>query len=204
MLAAVALTLLYPLIWLVVSSFRPNDVIFRDQGLSLHGLTLASYSNGWTALASPFGRYLFNSAILVFGAILGNLFSCSLAAYAFARLRFRGRKVLFAVMLGTIMLPIHVIIVPQYVLFSELNLLHTFLPLILPKLLATDAFFVILMVQFIRALPRDLDEAARIDGAGHPRIFLQIILPLICRPWRRRRSSRSSAPGTTSSVSSST
>ncbi|MEO3756167.1 carbohydrate ABC transporter permease [Streptomyces sp. B6B3] len=178
-LIAVALTMLYPLIWLVVSSFRPNDVIFRDQGLSLHGLTLDNYSNGWTALASPFGRYLWNSAILVFGAILGNLFSCSLAAYAFARLRFRGRKVLFELMLGTIVLPIHVIIVPQYVLFSELNLLNTFLPLVLPKFLATDAFFVFLMVQFIRGLPRELDEAAHIDGAGHPRIFLRIILPLM-------------------------
>ncbi|WP_143671096.1 carbohydrate ABC transporter permease, partial [Streptomyces sp. Ru87] len=90
-----------------------------------------------------------------------------------------GRKLLFAIMLGTIMLPIHVIIVPQYVLFSHLNLLNTFLPLVLPKFLATDAFFVFLMVQFIRGIPRELDEAARIDGAGHPRIFLRVILPLM-------------------------
>jgi multiple sugar transport system permease protein len=77
------------------------------------------------------------------------------------------------------MLPIHVIIVPQYILFARADLINTFWPLIVPKLLATDGFFVFLMVQFIRGLPRELDEAARIDGCGHPRIFLQIVLPLM-------------------------
>ncbi|MEU8351775.1 carbohydrate ABC transporter permease, partial [Streptomyces sp. NPDC048845] len=179
LLTALSLLMIYPLIWLITSSFRPSEVIFRDPALSVEGLSLTNYSDGWTALASPFGVYLLNSAVLVLGTIAGNLFSCSLAAYAFARLRFRGRKLLFAIMLGTIMLPIHVIIVPQYVLFSHLNLLNTFLPLVLPKFLATDAFFVFLMVQFIRGIPRELDEAARIDGAGHPRIFLRVILPLM-------------------------
>ena len=102
-----------------------------------------------------------------------------MAAYAFARLQFTGKRFWFAVMLLSIMLPIHVIIVPQYVLFSQLGWINTFLPLIVPKLLATDAFFIFLMVQFIRGIPKELDEAARIDGAGHPRIFLQIILPLM-------------------------
>jgi multiple sugar transport system permease protein len=115
---------------------------------------------------------------VVTGAIAGNLLACSAAAYAFARLEFRLKKMWFALMLGTIMLPIHVVIVPQYILFSKLGWLNTYLPLIVPKLLATDAFFVFLMVQFIRSLPRDLDEAARIDGCGHFRIFFQIILPL--------------------------
>jgi multiple sugar transport system permease protein len=102
-----------------------------------------------------------------------------MAAYAFARLQFNGKRFWFAVMLLSIMLPIHVIIVPQYVLFSQLGWINTFLPLIVPKFLATDAFFIFLMVQFIRGIPKELDEAARIDGAGHPRIFLQIILPLM-------------------------
>ena len=123
--------------------------------------------------------YLLNSGLVVIGSIIGNLVSCSLAAYAFARLEFTGKKFWFAIMLLSIMLPIHVIIVPQYVLFSQLGWVNTFLPLIVPKLLATDAFFIFLMVQFIRGIPRELDEAARIDGAGHPRIFLQIILPLM-------------------------
>ena len=115
---------------------------------------------------------------MVTGAIAGNLLACSLAAYAFARLEFRLKKLWFALMLGTIMLPIHVMIVPQYILFSKLDWLNTYLPLIVPKFLATDAFFVFLMVQFIRSLPRELDEAARIDGCGHFGIFFRIILPL--------------------------
>jgi multiple sugar transport system permease protein len=174
-----AALMLYPVLWMVVSSLRPQDEIFQAPGLLLSDVEADNYPNGWTALAQPFNVYLTNSAIVVLGAIVGNLVSCSMAAYAFARLEFRGRKVLFTVMLMTIMLPIHVIIVPQYVLFSELGWLNTFLPLIVPKLLATDAFFVFLMVQFIRGIPRELDDAARIDGCGHPSIFLRVILPLM-------------------------
>ncbi|MDI6098950.1 carbohydrate ABC transporter permease [Actinoplanes sp. NEAU-A12] len=178
-LIALAVVMLYPVIWMVASSLRPDDQIFRSPGLVLDSLETRNYGEGWSALASPFGHYLLNSAIVVLGCIIGNLVSCSMAAYAFARLEFSGKKVWFGLMLGTIMLPIHVIIVPQYIIFSNLGWVNTFLPLIVPKLLATDAFFVFLMVQFIRGLPRELDEAARIDGAGHPRIFLQVILPLM-------------------------
>lgn len=178
-LTLLALVMLYPVLWMVVSSLRPNNEIFRSPGLVLGGLHTANYSEGWNALAEPFGHYLVNSAIVVLGCIIGNLVSCSMAAYAFARLDFTGKRLWFAIMLGTIMLPIHVIIVPQYIMFSQVGWVNTFLPLIVPKLLATDAFFVFLMVQFIRGLPRELDEAARIDGAGHPRIFLRVILPLM-------------------------
>jgi multiple sugar transport system permease protein len=171
--------MLYPVIWMVVSSLRPNNEIFRSPGIVLDGLQVSNYSDGWTALSAPFGHFMVNSAIVVLGCIIGNLVSCSMAAYAFARLEFTGKKLFFATMLGTIMLPIHVIIVPQYIMFSQVGWVNTFLPLIVPKLLATDAFFVFLMVQFIRGLPRELDEAARIDGAGHPRIFLRVILPLM-------------------------
>jgi multiple sugar transport system permease protein len=174
-----AVVMLYPVLWMVVSSLRPGDVIFRDPSLLLNDLETGNYAEGWNAFADPFSVYLVNSSIVVLGAIVGNLVSCSMAAYAFARLEFTAKRLWFAIMLLTIMLPIHVIIVPQYVLFSQLGWVNTFLPLIVPKLLATDAFFVFLMVQFIRGVPLELDEAARIDGAGHPRIFAQIILPLM-------------------------
>ncbi|KUL31599.1 carbohydrate ABC transporter permease [Streptomyces regalis] len=179
LLALCALTMLYPVLWMVVSSLRPNNQIFRSAGLALTHPHFENYSNGWNAFSQPFSHYMINSAIVVTGAILGNLLACSLAAYAFARLEFRAKRVWFAVMLVTIMLPIHVIIVPQYVLFSELGWVNTFLPLIVPKFLATDAFFIFLMVQFIRGIPREIDEAARIDGAGHARIFFSLILPLM-------------------------
>jgi multiple sugar transport system permease protein len=177
-LIAVGIVMIYPLLWMLASSFKPGALIFSEPGLIPTDFTTENYSLGWNALSHPFTHYLMNSFMVVAGSVVGNLASCSLAAYAFARLNFRFRRLWFAIMLMSIMLPIHVIIVPQYVLFSELGWLNTFLPLIVPKLLATDAFFVFLMVQFFRGVPRDLDEAARIDGAGHARIFLQIMLPL--------------------------
>jgi multiple sugar transport system permease protein len=172
------LVMLYPVLWMVSSSFKPNALIFRDPALIPRSIDLSNYRLGWNALLSPFSRYLLNSVVVVAGAVLGNLVSCSLAAYAFARLKFRGRGLCFGIMLMSIMLPIHVIIVPQYILFSQLGWINTYLPLIVPKMLATDAFFIFLMVQFFRGIPRELDEAARIDGAGHGRIFFQIMLPL--------------------------
>lgn len=178
-LAGSALVMLYPVIWMVVSSLRPGNEIFRDPGILVKDLRIENYRVGWNALTEPFTRYLLNSAVVVLGSILGNLVSCSMAAYAFARLEFVGKKFWFAIMLLTIMLPIHVVIVPQYILFSHLGWINTFLPLIVPKLLATDAFFVFLMVQFIRGIPRELDEAARIDGCGRGSIFLRVILPLM-------------------------
>ncbi|WP_432562268.1 carbohydrate ABC transporter permease [Kineococcus sp. SYSU DK003] len=178
-LIAVSVVMIYPLLWLLVSSFRPTEVIFRTPGLWINELFTENYTGGWTALAQPFGHYIVNSGIVVVGAVAGNLFACSLAAYAFARLKFRFRTLWFAIMLITVMVPIHVVLVPQYILFNNLGWVNTFVPLILPKFLATDSFFIFLMVQFIRGIPRELDEAARIDGCGHGRIFLRVMLPLM-------------------------
>lgn len=177
-LVVTGFVMLYPLLWMIASSVKPNALIFRDPSLIPSELDLSNYTLGWNALAHPFTHYLLNSFAVVAGAVLGNLVSCSLAAYAFARLNFRGRRIWFAIMLMSIMLPIHVVIVPQYVLFSQLDWINTYLPLVVPKMLATDAFFVFLMVQFFRGIPRELTEAANIDGAGHGRIFFQIMLPL--------------------------
>jgi multiple sugar transport system permease protein len=173
------ITTLYPVLWMVVSSLRPDGQIFGNPSLLLTTFHTENYAYGWTALGSPFSVYLLNSALVVIGSIIGNLVSCSMAAYAFARLRFRFQRPAFAYMLVSIMLPVHVVIVPQYILWAQVGLVDSFWPLIVPKLLATDAFFIFLMIQFIRGLPRELDEAARIDGAGHGRIFFQIILPLM-------------------------
>ncbi|PRZ16755.1 carbohydrate ABC transporter permease [Nesterenkonia sandarakina] len=179
LLIALSLIMIYPLIWLVVSSLKPNAQIFTDLSIFTTDLSLDNYVEGWDAQFLPFHIYLMNSSILVIGAIIGNLISCSMAAYAFARLDFRFRNLTFAIMLGTILLPFHVVLVPQFILFRELGWLDTFLPLVVPKFLATEAFFVFLMVQFIRSLPNELYEAARIDGAGHIRQFVQVTLPLM-------------------------
>jgi multiple sugar transport system permease protein len=178
LLIVLGIAMLYPLLWMVSSSFKPTETIFRDPSIWPRQVDFDNYTEGWTALAHPFHFYLWNSAVIAFFSVVGNLLSCSLAAYAFARLKFRGRTIFFALMLSTLMLPIHVLIVPRYVLFSELGWINTNLPLIVPKFFATDAFFIFLMVQFIRGLPRELDEAARMDGCGHFRIYWRIIMPL--------------------------
>ncbi|MDP4505381.1 carbohydrate ABC transporter permease [Nonomuraea turcica] len=181
LLCLVSIVMLYPLLWLVSSSLKPAGIVFKDLSLWPAEWDLSNYTVGWTALQFPFDLYLVNSVVIAVLSILGNLLSCSLAAYAFARLNFRGRKLFFALTLGTMMLPGHVLLVPQYIVFAKLGWLNTYFPLIVPNFLATSAFYIFLMVQFIRSLPKELDEAARIDGAGTFRIFWSVILPL-CKP----------------------
>jgi multiple sugar transport system permease protein len=171
--------MLYPLLWMLAASFRPNSEIFSSLGLFSKNYTLQNYVTGWTGGGSlQFSQYFLNSIIISVASVIGNLFACSLTAYAFARIEFRFKRVFFALLLGTLLLPYHVTLVPQYILFNKLHLINTFAPLIAPHFFATDAFFVFLMVQFIRALPPDLDDAARLDGCGHFGIFRRIILPL--------------------------
>ncbi|MFI7638076.1 carbohydrate ABC transporter permease [Nonomuraea sp. NPDC049400] len=173
-----ALVMLYPLFWLISSSVKPNDEIFTDPGLVPETVVADNYATGWTALGVPFSGFFANSFVIAAAAVAGNVLSCSMAAFAFARLSFRFRKLWFAIMLVSIMLPIHVLIVPQYTLFKYFGWVDTFLPLIVPKFLAVDGFFIFLMVQFIRSLPRELDDAARIDGCGPLLVYWRIILPL--------------------------
>jgi multiple sugar transport system permease protein len=176
-LALVAM--LYPVLWMVAASLRPNEEIFTSLGIFSRNYTVDNYVAGWTGGGSlNFSRYFFNSVVISVLSIVGNLIACSTAAYAFARLEFPFKRTLFALLLGTLLLPYHVTLVPQYIIFNQLGLINTFAPLVVPKFLGTDAFFVFLMVQFIRALPRDLDDAARIDGASHWMIFRRIIVPL--------------------------
>ncbi|WP_024285623.1 carbohydrate ABC transporter permease [Cellulomonas sp. KRMCY2] len=178
LLICLVVAMLYPLLWMIGASFRPNNQVFNGIGLLGDSYTLDNYINGWSAGTLNFSTYFRNSAIITILSILGNLFACSLTAYAFARLEFPLKNLLFAIVLGTMLLPYHATLVPQYVIFNELGWINTFLPLIVPKWLGTEAFFIFLMVQFIRTLPRELDESARIDGAGHFRIFARIIMPL--------------------------
>ncbi|MGY4859409.1 carbohydrate ABC transporter permease [Cryobacterium sp. AP23] len=179
-LVAITAVILYPLLWLVVSSFKPSSEFGQNPGLIPDNPTINNYLKVVEGIGGiPLWRFFANSLTIALLAVVGILMSASLAAYAFARIKFKGVGILFAAMIGTMLLPIHVIIIPQYIMFQKLELIDTYVPLILPKFLATEAFFVFLMVQFIRNIPRELDEAARIDGAGHIRIFFSIIVPLI-------------------------
>lgn len=179
LLIAGALVMLYPLLWMISSSFKPESEIFTGLNLIPTDANLQNYSLGWDALGTPFTGFFLNSIILCVLAVLGNLFSCSFAAFAFARLRFPLRRIFFGIMLGTIMLPFHVTVVPQYILFKKLGWVGTLLPVVVPKFLAVDAFFVFLLIQFIRTIPTDLDDAAKIDGCGPYRLFFRVVLPLM-------------------------
>lgn len=176
---ALGFLMIYPVLWMIISSFKPNNMIFSDPGLIPKAITFENYVTGWRGYAgTSFGRFFANSLFLCLAAVIGNLIACTMAAYAFGRLRFAGRTFWFAIMLITLMLPGHVTIVPRYILFNLFGWVGTFLPLIVPHYLATDAFFVFLLVQFIRSLPKELDEAAIIDGCSQFGVFLRIIVPL--------------------------
>jgi multiple sugar transport system permease protein len=178
LLIAASGIMLYPLLWMLASAFKPENLIFTDLSIVPASLDFKNFREGWTALQSSFTTFYWNSFVIAILVVIGNLLSCSLTAYAFARLEFPGRNVLFAIMLGTLMLPYHVTLIPQYVLFLKFGWIDTILPLVVPKFLAADAFFIFLMVQFFRGIPRELDEAAQMDGCSPWRIYCKIIMPL--------------------------
>ena len=173
------LAMIYPVVWMIVSSFKPNNMIFSDPGLIPKVVTIGNYISGWKGYAgTSFGTFFANSLFMCAMAVVGNVITCTMAAYAFGRLKFAGKNFWFAVMMITLMLPAHVTTVPRYILFNTFGWVGSYLPIIVPKFLATDAFFVFLLVQFIRSLPKELDEAATIDGCSKWGVFLRIILPL--------------------------
>ncbi|MFD2117451.1 carbohydrate ABC transporter permease [Paenibacillus yanchengensis] len=176
----IGLLMLYPILWLISSSFKPSYLIFSDLRLWPTEVTLDNYSKGWAGIARlKFGTFITNSFVVATLSVIGNIIGCSLAAYAFGRLQFSLKKLWFGIMMITIMLPYHVTVIPQYILFEKIGWINSYLPLITPKFLATEAFYIFLMVQFVRGLPRELDESATIDGCGPIRIFWNIILPLM-------------------------
>lgn len=177
-LIIVSCVMLYPLFWLLASSLKPENQIFGSLTLWPSEFHFENYTNGWYALPMSFTVFYVNSAIVTGLSVIGNLVSCSFAAYAFARLNFTGRSFFFALMMMTLMIPYHVVLIPQYVQFLNLGWVDTYLPLVVPRFLASDGFFIFLMVQFFRQLPRELDEAAMIDGCSPFKIYWAIILPL--------------------------
>jgi multiple sugar transport system permease protein len=171
--------MLYPVIWLIMASFKQGTQIFSDPSLLPKTWTIQNYVDGWKGIGIVgFGTFIRNSFFVCIMCVVFNAIFCSLTAYAFGRLQFAGRNIWFALMMITLMLPNHVTTIPRYIIFRMFGWINSYLPLIMPKIFATDAFFIFLLVQFIRGLPKDLDESARIDGCGKFGIYLRIILPL--------------------------
>ena len=175
-LILLSLLFLIPLYWLVSSSLKTDDQIFRMPPVWFPWpITFQNYPKGLTFI--PFWRYLLNTLVISVFSVIGTLLSCSLTAYGLARIDWRGRNVLFWILLRTMMLPFQVTMIPLFVVFARLGWVDTFLPLIVPRFFGS-AFYIFLMRQFFMTIPRELSEAARIDGCSEWDIYRRIVLPL--------------------------
>ncbi|HBD00028.1 MAG TPA: ABC transporter permease [Lachnoclostridium sp.] len=175
------LVMIYPLVWMVMSSFKDTNTIFTTAGqLIPEKFVFSNYINGWKGFAKiTFAVFFKNSLFISVVATLGTVFSSALVAYGLARCRFFGRKALFVAMLLSMMLPAQVLMIPQYLWYQKLGWVGSYIPLIVPYCFAIQGFFVYLLINFIDGIPRELDEAAKIDGCSYYGIFSRIIMPLI-------------------------
>ena len=177
----IGIIMIYPLIWMVMSSFKENSTIFSTAGsLIPEKFIVSNYSTGWKGFGKiSFATFFKNSIFISVVATLGTVASSALVAYGFARFKFRGKSILFAAMLLSMMLPAQVLMIPQYLWYQKLGWVGTYLPLIVPYCFAVQGFFVYLIMNFINGIPTELDEAAKIDGCSYYSIFFRIILPLV-------------------------
>lgn len=178
--ALFGIAMIYPILWTFASSLKPEAEIFGNSAsLIPSALKWGNYAQGWQGFGNiGFDTFFLNSAFVTTLVVVGSLFSSTLVAFGFARLTFHFQTILFACLLATIMLPMQVTLIPQYILFHQLGWVNTYLPLIVPSFIGGIPFFIFLMIQFIRGVPRELDQAAVIDGCSTFGIFWRIILPL--------------------------
>lgn len=179
LLGIATLLFVLPLYWMIASSLKVEYEVFAQP--PVWWPIPPRWQNYIEALTQlPFDRYALNTLIIAIGAVIGHVFSCTLVAYGFARLRAPGKRALFIVLLATLMLPYPVVMIPQYIIFSELEWVNTFKPLIVPTFFG-NAFFIFLLRQFFMQIPIELEDAARIDGANIVQIIWYVLLP-IARP----------------------
>lgn len=178
---SVGIIMIYPLIWMFMSSFKESKTIFQTAGsLIPNPFTIQNYVNGLKGFAKvTFMVFFKNSMFISVVATVGTVVSSAVVAYGFARFQFKGKNILFAAMLLSMMLPAQVLMIPQYLWYQKLGWVGSYLPLIVPYFFAIQGFFVYLMTNFINGIPKELDEAAKIDGCSYPQIFMRVILPLI-------------------------
>lgn len=179
-LAGVGLLMLYPLIWLIGASFKTNSEIFANPGFIPLEPTADGYVRGWqTSTPYTFATFFWNTFLIIAPKVIGTAISCTAVAYGFARFEFPFKRVIFTTVIATLLLPNVVTRIPQYLLFRDLGWLDSYLPLWVPSAFAGDAFFVFMLVQFLRAIPRDMEEAARVDGANTIQVLIHIVIPML-------------------------
>lgn len=173
--------MIYPLLWMFTSSLKETSTIFHTASqLIPEEVTFANYINGWKGFSkTSFSVFIGNTFMVAFLATIVTMISSALVAYSLARLKFPGRNLAFALVLLTMMLPGEIMMIPQYLWYNKLGWINTYIPMIVPYGFAIQGFFVYLVKNFIEGLPRELDEAAKIDGCSYYTIFTRIIVPLI-------------------------
>lgn len=182
-ITALAIAIGYPILWLFLSSFKENAEIFTSVKLMPEHFTFDGYIKGWNSTAAvPFSTFLLNSCKMVFPTVFLTVGSACIVAYGFSRFEFTGKKILFTIMISTMMLPNTVVMIPRYILFNKFGWLNSYIPFYVMAALAVNPFFTYLLIQFFRGIPKELDEAAYIDGAGKWRILTGVIIPLSKAP----------------------
>lgn len=180
LLIVIGFVMVYPLLWLVGASFKTNAEMFSSPWFWPEDPTFGGYLEGWkTSTPYTFGTFFINSMQIAIPKVIGTAISSTLVAYGFARFEFPGKRWLFAILIATLLLPDVVTRIPQYLLFRELGWLDTYLPLFVPQWFAWEAFFVFMLVQFLRAIPREMEEAARVDGANTLQTLIFIVVPML-------------------------
>ncbi|WP_410056054.1 carbohydrate ABC transporter permease [Roseobacter sp. HKCCA0434] len=180
LLIVVGLVMIYPLLWMIGASFKTNQEIFSTPWFWPENPTLQGYIDGWqTSTPYTFGRFFLNSMYIVIPKVIGTAISCTAVAYGFARFEFPGKKALFVILIATLLLPDVVTRIPQYLIFREFGWLDTYLPLFVPSWFAWEAFFVFMLIQFLRSIPREMEEAARVDGANTFQVLIYIVIPML-------------------------
>ncbi len=179
-LTAVGFLMLYPLFWMVGSSFKNNHDIFSSIGFIPQHATMDGFRHGWkTSTEYTFAHYLLNTMKIVIPKVICTVISSVIVAYGFARFAIPGRKLLFALLMATVLLPKSVLLIPQYLMFRQFGWLDTYLPMIIPQAFAVEGFFVFLIIQFMRTLPIDMEEAAVMDGCNSFQVLTLVVAPVI-------------------------
>ena len=179
-LIIVGFIMLYPLLWMIGSSFKTNAEIFSSVGFIPKSLNFDNYVKGWeTSTEYSFTTYFINTFKILVPKVFFTIISTVITAYAFARFKIPGKKILFGILIGTLLLPEIVVRIPQYLIYKQFGWLDTYLPLIVPSAFGVDAFFVFMLVQFFRGIPKDLEEAAEIDGCNTFQTLIYVLVPVL-------------------------
>ena len=178
-IALIGFIMIYPILVMFFASFKTNAEIYGSVALLPPKFKWTNFVEGWTSTGMSYTQYFLNTFSLVIPTTLLTVCSSSLVAYGFARFRFPGQKLLFMVLIATMMLPQSVTLITRYTMFAELGWLDSYLPFWIPALLCTNAFFPYMLIQFMRGLPKELDESAYMDGAGTFTVLVRILLPLM-------------------------